>query len=124
VRTDLIEGRSSLQVWQKSTLFANDVLQKIDELETPRKHYRLFEQLESAVTFIPMNISEGKGRNSKIEFIQFLYIARGSLYETMTLLEIFKLRDWIDNDTFAELENRSNEIAKMLRGLINSIANN
>jgi len=120
----LIEGRSSLQVWQKSTLFANDVLQKIDELETPRKHYRLFEQLESAVTFIPMNISEGKGRNSKIEFIQFLYIARGSLYETMTLLEIFKLRDWIDNDTFAELENRSNEIAKMLRGLINSIANN
>ena len=124
MRTDLIEGRSSLQVWQKSTLFANDVLQKIDELETPRKHYRLFEQLESAVTFIPMNISEGKGRNSKIEFIQFLYIARGSLYETMTLLEIFKLRDWIDNDTFAELENRSNEIAKMLRGLINSIANN
>lgn len=127
VRTDLIEGRSSykdLQVWQKSMLFANDVLLKIDELETPRKHYRLFEQLESAVTSIPMNISEGKGRNSKKEFVQFLYIARGSLFETMTLLEIFKLRDWIDNDTFIELENRSNEIAKMLKGLINSIANN
>ncbi|MBW6465961.1 MAG: four helix bundle protein [Brevefilum sp.] len=31
----------------------------IDELETSRKHYRLFEQIESAVTSIPMNIAEG-----------------------------------------------------------------
>ena len=61
------EGRSSyknLQIWQKSITFANEVLQIMDELETPRKHYRLFEQLESAVTSIPMNFAEGAGRNS------------------------------------------------------------
>ncbi len=69
-----------------------------------------------------MNIAEGKGRNSKKEFIHFLYIARGSLYETLTLLEIFKLRGWLNEDGFFKLENKSNEIAKMLKGLINSIA--
>ena len=38
------------QVWQKSMSFANKVLQIIDELETSRKHYHLFEQIESAVS--------------------------------------------------------------------------
>jgi hypothetical protein len=49
----LAEGTSSykdLQVWQKSMAFANEVIQVIDEIETPRKHYRLFEQLEAAVS--------------------------------------------------------------------------
>ncbi len=57
-----MEGQSSykdLMVWQKSMVFANEVIEKIDELDTPRKHYRLFEQLESAATSIPMNIAEG-----------------------------------------------------------------
>ena len=111
-----------LHVWQKSMVFADEVIQLIDEMETPRKHYRLFEQLESAVTSVPMNIAEGKGRNSKKEFIHFLYIARGSLYETLTLLEIFKMRDWLNAQTYLDLENKSNEIAKMLKGLINSIS--
>jgi four helix bundle protein len=78
-----------LQVWQKSMELANQVIQLIDGLDTPRKHYRLLEQLESAVTSVPMNIAEGKGRFSRKEFNHFLFIARGSLYETMTLLDIF-----------------------------------
>jgi four helix bundle protein len=56
-------GRASykdLQVWQRSMVLADEVIQLIDEMETPRKHYRLFEQLESAVTSVPMNIAEGK----------------------------------------------------------------
>jgi four helix bundle protein len=69
-----------------------------------------------------MNIAEGKGRNSKKEFVHFLYIARGSLYETLTLLEIFKIRNWLNAEAFIDLEHKSNEIAKMLKGLINSIS--
>ncbi len=121
----MAEGMSSykdLQVWQKSMAFANDVIQVIDELDTPRKHFRLFEQLEAAVTSIPMNIAEGAGRNSTKEFMHFLYIARGSLYETLTLLEIFKLRGWLTQAAFKELENKSTEIAKMLKGLINYLS--
>ena len=69
-----------------------------------------------------MNIAEGKGRHSQKEFMQFLYIARGSLYETLTLLEIFKLRAWITEEQFAILEANSIEIARMINGLIRKIA--
>lgn len=110
-----------LNVWQKSMDFANTVISLPDCLDTERKHYRLFEQLEAAVTSIPMNIAEGKGRNSRKEFVHFLHVSRGSLYETLTLLEIFHMRAWLKSETFQELENQATEIAKMLNGLINSI---
>ncbi|MDD2522235.1 MAG: four helix bundle protein [Anaerolineaceae bacterium] len=112
-----------LIVWQKSMEFANAVINLIEVLDTPRKHYRLFEQLEAAATSVPMNIAEGKGRNSRKEFVHFLHVSRGSLYETLTLLEIFLMRGWLKSETFQELELRSIEIAKMLNGLINSLEN-
>jgi four helix bundle protein len=121
IRHDEQSRYKDLLVWQKSLHFADHVIQLIDQIETSRKHYRLFEQMESAVTSVPMNIAEGKGRNSKKEFMQFLYIARGSLYETLTLLELFKLRGWINDDQFTTLETDSNEIARMINGLIKSI---
>jgi len=96
-----------LEVWQKAVEFADNVI----------KHYRLIEQLESAVTSVAMNIAEGKGRFSKKEFIQYLYIARGSLFETVTLMEIFKRRNWIDEDQYITTRKEGTEIGKMLSGL-------
>ena len=114
-------AHKDLIVWQKSMVFANQVIDLVDQLETSRKHYRLIEQLEAAVTSVPMNIAEGKGRNSQKEFMQFLYIARGSLYETLTLLEIFQMRNWISKDQFGQLELQANELAMMINGLIRSL---
>ena len=111
----------NLDVWQKAVEFANEVISVVDKLNTDRKHFRLIEQLESAVTSIAMNIAEGKGRFSKKEFMQFLYIARGSLFETITLMEIFNKRDWINNAQYSSLRNGGDEIGKMLSSLINSI---
>jgi len=110
-----------LDVWQKAVEFVNEVISVVDKLNTERKHFRVIEQLESAVTSIAMNIAEGKGRFSKKEFIQFLYIARGSLFETITLVEIFKKRNWINNAQYNSLRNKGDEIGKMLSSLVNSI---
>ena len=68
-----------------------------------------------------MNIAEGKGRYSKKEFTRFLYVARGSLYETMTLLEIFRRTGWISGNQYKELEGFGLEIASMIKGLIKSL---
>ena len=110
-----------LEVWQKSIEFADEVIQIVDELNTDRKHYRLIEQLESSVTSIAMNIAEGKGRFSKKEFTQYLYIARGSLFETITLIEIFKHRNWINDNQYNVIRKKGDEIGKMISGLITSI---
>jgi four helix bundle protein len=110
-----------LKVWQKSVSFAEQVIRTIDELDTPRKHYRLVEQLESAATSVAMNISEGKGRQSTKEFIQFLYISRGSLFEVVTLLMILERVGWIVREKVAMLEGLAEEIAKMINALIKSM---
>lgn len=111
-----------LMVWQRSMEFASAVIDISEKLDSERKHYRLIEQLEAAATTVPMNIAEGKGRLSKKEFAHFLIIARGSLYETTTLLELFLMRKWVKQEDFVALEKQANEIAKMLNGLHRSLA--
>ena len=110
-----------LTVWQRSVDFANVVIELSENLDTNAKHYRLIEQLESAVASISQNIAEGKGRKSKKEFAQFLYISRGSLYEVITLLNIFEKRGWITSSQLSDLESEGIEIASMIKGLINTI---
>ena len=112
-----------LEVWQKAMDFADKVINVVDKLNTNRKHYRLIEQLESSATSVSMNIAEGKGRYSKKEFIQFLYIARGSLFETIALLIIFGKRNWIDETQLDELKGFGSEIGRMISSLIHSIKN-
>lgn len=101
--------------------FANKVISVIEDMNTNRKHYRLLEQAKSAVTSISLNIAEGKGRFSKKEFVQFLYIARGSLYEVVTLAIIFHERGWITDETLSSLKEDGSHIGKMLTSLAKSI---
>lgn len=115
-------GYEDLEVWNKAVDFAVFVIDTVENIDTDRRHYRLLEQMEAASTSVSMNIAEGKGRFSKKEFVQFLYIARGSLYETMTLLEIFKRKQWISNEIYSQIEAKGLEIASMIKGLINSIS--
>jgi four helix bundle protein len=110
-----------LEVWQKAVDFADKVISLAEEIQTDRKHFRLIEQLESASTSVALNIAEGKGRYSKKEFIQFLYIARASLYETITLLMIFSRKKWISDMQIDEIKVFGDQIGKMLSSLINSI---
>jgi hypothetical protein len=48
-------------------------------------------------------------------------ISRGSLYETMTMLEIFRRNEWVSDDRYSQVEARGIELASMIKGLINSI---
>ena len=114
-------GYEDLEVWNKAVDFAVKVVETVDNISTNRKHYRLLEQIESSSTSVSMNLAEGKGRFSKKEFIQYCCIARGSLYETMTLLEIFKRVKWISDSQFQGLNSDGIEIASMIKGLINSL---
>ncbi len=93
-----------LEVWQKAVDFAVSVIDIVETLNSDRNHYRLIEQLESSVTSISVNIAEGKGRNSKKEFIHYLYIARGSLFETITFLIIFYKKKWISVSKLNDLQ--------------------
>ncbi len=57
-----------LDLCQKAVEFADGVIDVSENLDSDRRHFRLIEQTESAVTSIAMNIAEGKGRYSNNEF--------------------------------------------------------
>ena len=110
-----------LDVWNKAVDFAVNVIDIVEAVNTSRKHFRLLEQIEASSASISANLAEGKGRFSKKEFVQYCYIARGSLYETMTFLEIFKRKGWISVTDLSSLREEAISIASMIKGLINSI---
>ena len=110
-----------LDVWRMAVDFAEKVLELIEDIP-PNKHLRLISQMEAAVTSIALNIAEGKGRQHKKEFIQFLYIAEGSLYEAITMIEIFRRRRIFDESTCLYLRKLAEEIDRKLNGLRNSLA--
>ena len=65
-----------LEVWQLAVDLADFVLELLDAFP-PNRHLRLVGQMEAAVTSPAQNIAEGKGRQYKKEFIQYLHIAQG-----------------------------------------------
>ena len=111
----------NLLVWQKSISFTKDIITLTNNFDTHNNHFRLIENLESAASSISNNIAEGKGRNSQKEFRQYLYIARGSLFEVVSLLNLIEQLGWISKQVLNKLESEAVEIGKMLNGLIKSI---
>ena len=120
-QVDSLFSFQELKVWHKAIQFAEEVIRMVDNLKASRKHYRLIEQLESSSTSVAMNIAEGKGRQTTKEFIQFLYIARGSLFETLTLLTVYQRMGWIEKERTEKLFRLAEEIVKMINTLIKSM---
>ena len=109
-----------LEVWQLAVDLAETVLGFLENLPQNR-HIRLISQIEAAATSPAQNIAEGKGRQYKKEFIQFLYIARGSIFEVVTLNLIFSRRNLFGDEQALDIRNRCVQIDRKLNGLINSL---
>lgn len=109
-----------LKVWQKAMDLTVEVYKLVKHL--PKEEtYALSDQMHRAVVSIPSNIAEGQGRNSDKEFIQFLSIARGSLWELETQIEICLRIGYIDQNLTTTIYNLIAEISKMLNALSNSL---
>ena len=109
-----------LDVWQLAVDLAKTVLDLLEKLPQNR-HLRLISQMEAAVTSPAQNIAEGKGRQYRKEFIQFLHIAQGSVFEVVTLNEIFCKQRLFGEDEANEVRRRCEQIDRKLNGLINSL---
>jgi len=84
--------------------------------------YGLTSQLRRAAVSIPSNIAEGQGRKSKAEFRHFLHNAAGSLMEVETQLTISAVLGYLSREKEADLLNRTNELGRIINGLILSLA--
>ncbi len=67
------------------------------------------------------NIAEGYGRNSDREFIRFLEIAKGSLNETQSFLDLAKDLKYINEQQHLQLDSICDEITKLIYGLMKKL---
>jgi len=117
---DFLFPFEKLEVWQLSVDLADHVLALL-EGSPARGHLRLVGQMEAAVTSPSQNIAEGKGRQYKKEFVQYAYIAQGSLFETVTLNEVFRRRGFFTEEEALEIRKRCERIDRKLNGLIKTL---
>lgn len=81
-------------------------------------------QVRKSAVSMPSNIAEGYGRNSTNEYIRFLQISSGSLYELQTqLLICLKLR-YLSKETFESTYEKSREIERIFSRLIKKLDKN
>ena len=102
-----------LIVWQKAmkmTTFLYKIIKKLPKEKT----YTLSDQMRRAAISIPSNIAEGFGRNSKKEYLQFLYIANGSVCELETQLILCVNINYLSEAEIQPIMNLLSEIGKII----------
>ncbi len=80
--------------------------------------YGLVSQIRRSASSIVANIIEGNSRGHKKEFLQFLYLANGSLEETKYHLLLSKDLHYINKDNYETIHLQTELVGKQLKGLI------
>jgi len=106
-----------LMVWQKSMAMVTEIY-KVTQSFPRREDYGITSQIRRCAVSIPSNIAEGYGRHSRNEYIRFLQIALGSLFELQTQLEITANLGYLKKEEFDVLYESTREVERMLSVLI------
>jgi len=109
-----------LKIWQRSVELATSVY-SITHKFPKSEQYGLVQQIRRAVVSVSSNIAEGAGRKSEREFVYFLNIAYGSLYELETQLIISANLGYLAEDKKISVEAEINELQKMIYTFIKKV---
>jgi len=113
-----VNGFRDLIVWQKAMLFAEHVY-RVQRRFPAEERYALCDQLRRAVVSIPSNIAEGRGRGTAKDFVNFLRMAKGSVNEVLTQLDLAVRFGYLAS--METLETEAEEILKMLNVMISKL---
>ncbi len=115
-----IESYKDLIVWQKGIKLVDEVY-AITKSFPQNEVFGLTSQIRRAGVSIPANIAEGWGRDSTKNYIQFIRISRGSLYELETLFVIARDLNYIDETIKTSVTGKIDEIGKMFNKLLQKL---
>lgn len=112
-----------LEVWKK----ARALVRAIYESTRPFPREELFgltSQMRRAAISVASNIAEGSGRGSRKDYLRFLYMARGSIYELETQIYLAMDLQFLTEPQQEALLQQRAESARLLQGLIRSLETN
>jgi len=115
-------GFRDLKVWQRAKGLAVDVYAAVKRSPELSKDFGLRDQMQRAAVSVCSNVAEGDERDTDKDAVRFFYIAKGSVAELITQLEIAKDARIIEPSSADKLINEAEEIGAMLGALIKSRA--
>jgi len=111
------EGFKSLEVWPEAKRLAVEIYQ-LTEHGKFLKDYGLRDQIRRAAVSVASNIAEGDERNTDKEAVHFFYIAKGSIAEIRTQLQIAQEIGYLDNVRYEKLDEEYKILGKRIGRLI------
>ena len=115
-----INNFEDLELWQKARVYCKNIF-RITNNEKFAKDYKLRDQIRASSGSVMDNIAEGFERNGNKEFVQFLFISKGSCGESRSQLFRAFDNDYIERKEFDELvmdaRNLSQNISNFIKYL-------
>ena len=105
-----------LEVYQRAVDFAEKVA-ALTQTFPPKGNSHLIDQLGRASVSISLNIAEGNGRWHPKDRRNFFWIARGSVFECVPLLELCRRKRLITDESHTSLKAELEVLSKMLTAL-------
>ncbi len=119
-----IEKFEDLECWKEARILVNMVYEAINSNEKFKRDYRLCNQVTDAAVSSMSNIAEGFSRHSNREFVQFLFISKGSTAEVQSIFYLALDLAYIGEDIFKEVYSQAEKVSKLNSGLINYLLKN
>ena len=110
-----------LDVWKKAHSLTLDIYRLTADFPTTER-YGLCSQLQRAAASIGANLAEGCGRETDADFRRFVQMACGSACEVEYHLLLSNDLGLIAQDVYVPLNDRVNEVKRMLTGLARYLA--
>lgn len=109
-----------LDVWQKAIQFADSVY-NLTRGFPDEERFGLTSQMRRAAVSISSNIVEGSSRHSRDDYVRFLEIATGSVFEVVSQSFIGRNQGYLKEDAFRTIYAAAEEQSRMLSGLRKSL---
>lgn len=116
---DLAKGYRSLDVWQKAMTLVEAVY-SVGRAMPDGERFGLTSQLQRAAVSVPSNIAEGYGRGGG-DYRRFVLIARGSLMELETQLELAVRLGLVERPIVADAWPLTQDVGRMLTRLAGAL---
>ena len=110
-------GFKDLNVWKESMDLAVYIYNITNQGDF-KKDYGLRDQVRRSAVSVPSNLAEGDERDTDKDAVRFFYIAKGSLAELRTQIQIAHKVRYINETVYAGIEEKATKIGKMLGSLI------
>jgi four helix bundle protein len=111
---DSTKSFEELEVWKTGVALSIQIF----ELFKSCTNFGFRDQIQRSVVSIPSNIAEGFERQTNKEFVQYLFIAKGSCAELRTQLQIAMHTNMINKEIAQKLINETKVLSSQLHNLI------